>query len=253
MCKRLFLFFSFCFFAIAAFSADQGPVAKQLVTDQSGVLQAEQLQLLERKLEAYNDSTSTQIAIVLQPSTNGRDPYDYAMDIAKSWGIGQEGKNNGVLIFIATEDRKIRILTGRGIEDRLPDAICKRIINRQLRPALKMGDYFGGLDAATDEMMARASGAFVNDEEPDGGGVPLVFIFVIVFVIISIIGKIINRNNRGGGNNSRGGGMFFPPIFMGGGNNWGSGSSGWGSGGGGGGFGGFGGGSFGGGGAGGDF
>ncbi len=253
MCKRLFLFFSFCFLALPAFSADQVPVGKQLVTDQSGVLHAEQLQQLERKLEAYNDSTTTQIAIVLQPSTNGRDPYDYAMDIAKSWGIGQEGKNNGVLIFIATEDRKIRILTGRGIEDRLPDAICKRIINRQLRPALKMGDYFGGLDAATDEMMARASGAFVNDEEPDGGGIPLVFILVIVFVIISIIGKIINRNNRGGGNNSRGGGMFFPPIFMGGGNNWGSGSSGWGSGGGGGGFGGFGGGSFGGGGAGGDF
>ncbi len=253
MCKRLFLFFSFCFLALPAFSADQVPVGKQLVTDQSGVLHAEQLQQLERKLEAYKDSTTTQIAIVLQPSTNGRDPYDYAMDIAKSWGIGQEGKNNGVLIFIATEDRKIRILTGRGIEDRLPDAICKRIINRQLRPALKMGDYFGGLDAATDEMMARASGAFVNDEEPDGGGIPLVFILVIVFVIISIIGKIINRNNRGGGNNSRGGGMFFPPIFMGGGNNWGSGSSGWGSGGGGGGFGGFGGGSFGGGGAGGDF
>jgi len=251
MCKRFVFLFLGLFISLGVFSKDEIPVAKQLVTDQSGVLQAEQLQQLERKLEAYNDSTSTQIAIVLQETTNGRDPYDYAMDLAKNWGIGQKDKNNGVLIFVATGDRKIRILTGRGIEDRLPDAICKRIINRILKPALKGGDYYGGLDAATDEMMARASGAFVNDEEPDGGGVPLVFIFIIVFFIVSIIGKIINRNNRGGGNNSRGGGMFFPPIFMGGGRDWGDSGGGWGSSGGG--FGGFGGGSFGGGGAGGDF
>ncbi|MEY2792672.1 MAG: hypothetical protein RJA76_664 [Bacteroidota bacterium] len=253
MCKRLIVFFLVSFSTLFVFANDNLPVAKQLVTDQSGVLQADQLQQLERKLEAYNDSTSTQIAIVIQETTNGRDPYDYAMEIAKSWGIGQKGKNNGVLIFIASTDRKIRILTGRGIEDRLPDAICKRIINRLLKPSLKVGDYYGGLNAATDEMMARASGAFVNDSDPaDGDGIPFVFIFVIVFFIISIIGKIINRNNRGGGNNSRGGGgMFFPPIFLGGGRNWDSGNGGWGSGGGG--FGGFGGGSFGGGGAGGDF
>lgn len=249
MIKRVFILLILGVFPLIGFSKDEVPVAKHLVSDQSGVMQPDQVQQLEQKLVAYNDSTSTQIAIVIQPSTNGRDPYDYAMDIAKSWGIGQKDKNNGVLIFIASEDRKIRILTGRGIEDRLPDAICKRIINRILKPSLKAGDYFGGLDAATDEMMKRASGAFVNDEEDGNGqGVPLVFIFIIVFVVISILGKISNRNNRGGGNSSRGGGMFFPPIFLGGGN-----SGGWSSGGGGGGFGGFGGGSFGGGGAGGDF
>ena len=253
MFNKFFLFISLFFISLFASAKDEIPVAKQLVTDQSGVLQSDQLQLLEQKLEAYNDSTSTQIAIVIQPTTNGRDPYDYAMDIAKSWGIGQKDKNNGVLIFIASEDRKIRILTGRGIEDRLPDAICKRIINRILKPSLKVGDYFGGLNEATNEIMERASGAFVNDEADDRGeGIPLFFIFIIIFVIFSILGKIFNRNNRGGGNRNNGGGMFFPPVFLGGGN-WGSGGSGWGSGGGGGGFGGFGGGSFGGGGAGGDF
>ncbi len=250
MVKRILVLFFVCI-STSTFAQETLPIAKQLVTDQSGVMSADQVQQLETKLEAYSDSTSTQIAIVIQETTQGKDPYDYAMEIAKTWGIGQKGKNNGVLIFIASGDRKIRILTGRGIEDRLPDAICKRIINRILKPSLKAEDYFGGLNAATDEMMERASGAFVNDEDPDGGeGVPLVFIFIILFVIISIIGKIINRNNRGGGNNSRGGGMFFPPVFLGGGRNWDSGNSGWGSGGG---FGGFGGGSFGGGGAGGDF
>jgi uncharacterized protein len=240
----------FLFVSIQTFAQKAIPEAsKQLVTDLSNVLSVDQKEQLENKLVAYDDSTSTQIAILLVPSTDGKDPYDYAMDVAKSWKIGQEKKNNGVLIFVATTDRKIRILTGRGIEDRLPDAICKRIINRILKPTFKQGAYYEGLEAATDEMMQRASGAFVNDEGPDGGGdVPLVFIFLIIFIIFSIIGKIINRNNRGGGNNNRGGGMFFPPIFFGGnggGNDWGSG--------GGGGFGGFGGGSFGGGGAGGDY
>lgn len=248
MFRKNYFLILLAFLSFSMVAKDVTPVAKQLVTDQSGVLQADQLQQLERKLEAYNDSTSTQIAIVLQETTNGIDPFDYAMEIAKTWGIGQEGKDNGVLIFVATKDRKIRILTGRGIEDRLPDAICKRIINQILKPTFKVGDYYGGLDAATDEMMARASGAFVNDKEPNGEGIPPILVFIIVFFIISIIGKIMNRNNRGGGgNSSRGGGMFFPPIFMGGGR--GSGGD-WGSGGG---FGGFGGGSFGGGGAGGDY
>jgi len=248
MFRKFYSLIVLTFLSLTVVAKDVIPVAKQMVTDQSGVLQVDQIQQLERKLEAYNDSTSTQIAIVLHETTNGMDPFDYAMEIAKTWGIGQEGKDNGVLIFVATKDRKIRILTGRGIEDRLPDAICKRIINQLLKPTFKVGDYYGGLDAATDEMMARASGAFVNDKEPDGEGIPPIFVFIIVFVIISIIGKFMNRNNRGGGgNSSRGGGMFFPPVFMGGG---GSPSGGWGSSGG---FGGFGGGSFGGGGAGGDY
>lgn len=220
------------------------------VLDASSVLKPEEIQRLEQKLRGYADSTSTQFAIVLVPSTGGRDPFDYAMEIGKTWGVGQKDKNNGVVILVAVEDRKIRIVTGRGIEDVLPDAICKRIINRILKPSLKVGDFYGGLDAATTEMMQRARGQFKSDPDEESGGIPPVLIIFIIFVIISIIKAI---RNRGGGSNpgSRGGGgMFFPPVFFGGGD------YGRGSGGGGGGgfdFGGFGGGDFGGGGAGGDF
>lgn len=221
------------------------------VVDLSNKLSPEEKQNLEKKLRGYADSTSTQLEIVIVPTTGNTDPYDYAMEIGKSWGVGQKDKNNGLVLLITSETRKIRIVTGRGLESVLPDAICKRIINRILKPALKQGDYFGGIDAATTEMMQRASGTFQSDgggEQQDG--IPLVFIILVFFIIIMIIRAIKNRGG-GSGPGSTGGGIFFPPIFIGGGNS----GRGFGGNGGGGGFdfGGFGGGDFGGGGTGGDF
>ena len=242
MRKLLFLLL----FSVRLF-AQEGIPAKPsgFILDEAGLLNPEEENALEQKMRGYADSTSTQFAIVLVNSTNGRDPYDNAIDIGKIWGVGQKGKNNGVVILAAMQDRKLRIVTGRGIEDVLPDAICKRIINRTLKPTFKVGAYYQGLDQATSEMMQRASGEFKNEdsgEEPQG--IPPFIIIFLILVIISIIKAIRNRGG-GGGPGSRGGGMFFPPIFLGGGD----------SGGGGGGFdfGGFGGGDFGGGGAGGDF
>ena len=233
--------------------AQEGIPAKPsgYILDEAGLLNPEEENALEQKMRGYADSTSTQFAIVLVNSTNGRDPYDYAIDIGKVWGVGQKGKNNGVVILVAMQDRKLRIVTGRGIEDVLPDAVCKRIINRILKPTFKAGVYYQGLDEATTEMMRRASGEFKNEdsgEEPQG--IPPVIIIFLILIIISIIKAVRNGGGKGGPG-SRGGGMFFPPIFLGGGNY----GSGGGSGGGGGGcdFGGFGGGDFGGGGAGGDF
>ena len=233
--------------------AQEGIPAKPngFILDEAGLLNPEEENALEQKMRGYADSTSTQFAIVLVNSTNGRDPYDYAIDLGKVWGVGQKGKNNGVVILVAMQDRKLRIVTGRGIEDVLPDAVCKRIINRILKPTFNAGVYYQGLDEATTEMMRRASGEFKNEdsgEEPQG--IPPVIIIFLILIIISIIKAVRNGGGKGGPG-SRGGGMFFPPIFLGGGNY----GSGGGSGGGGGGFdfGGFGGGDFGGGGAGGDF
>jgi uncharacterized protein len=232
--------------------AQEGIPAKPAgyILDEAGLLNPDEENALEQKMRGYADSTSTQFAIVLVNSTNGRDPYDYAIDIGKIWGVGQKGKNNGVVILVAMQDRKLRIVTGRGIEDVLPDAVCKRIINRILKPTFKAGVYFQGLDEATTEMMRRASGEFKNEdsgEEPQG--IPPFILIFFILVIISIIKAARNGGGKGGPG-TRGGGMFFPPIFLGGGN-----YGGGGSGGGGGGFdfGGFGGGDFGGGGAGGDF
>jgi uncharacterized protein len=248
MRKILVLLF---FISLTAF-AQEGIPAKPngFILDEAGLLNPEEENALEQKMRGYADSTSTQFAIVLVNSTNGRDPYDYAIDIGKTWGVGQKGKNNGVVILAAMQDRKLRIVTGRGIEDVLPDAICKRIINRILKPTFKAGAYYQGLDQATSEMMQRASGEFKNEdtgEEPQG--IPPVVMIFLILIVITII-QALRKGGGGRGPGSRGGGMFFPPIFLGGGNFGGDSSS---SDGGGFDFGSFGGGDFGGGGAGGDF
>jgi uncharacterized protein len=248
MGNRFALFIGFFLIAASVWAQDIPAKPDGFVLDLSGKLQADEKASLEQKLRGYADSTSTQFAVVIVPSTQGSDPYDYAISIGKTWGVGQKGKNNGVVILIASEDRKIRIVTGRGIEDVLPDAICKRIINRILKPALKRDAYYEGLNEATTKMMQRASGQFQAEEEDVPTGVPVFLIVFLFFVIINIIRAIKNKGG-GSGPGSRGGGMFFPPIFLGGGGYDRGGSSG----GGGFDFGGFGGGDFGGGGAGGDF
>ena len=216
-------------------------------------LSGSELQSLEQKLRGYADSTSTQITVVIVKTTGDSDPYDYAMKIAKDWGVGQAGKNNGLVLLWAVETRKLRIVTGRGMEATITDAISKRIINTILKPYFQAGQFYQGLDEATSEIMRRASGEFEAEPQGEEGSIfPFLIIILIVIVFLIIASK------RGGGRNggrgfSSGSGWGGPIIFTSGGSSgWGGGSSG-GGGGGGFDFGGFGGGDFGGGGAGGDY
>ena len=232
------------------------PNPPRLVNDFVGVLSSTERSQLEQKLRAYNDSTSTQITIVIVKTTEPYPIGDFAFQVGRKWGVGQQGKNNGLVLAWATETRKVYIATGYGLEGAIPDAIAKRIITNTIAPAFKQQQYYQGLDAATTEIIQRASGEYqAEPQSDDGGGSSGLFIALIVFLIVIFI--IARRNGGGGGGNrSRGGGwgpIFFPTSTFSG---WGgSGGGGW-SGGGsssGGGFGGFGGGSFGGGGAGGDY
>ena len=230
------------------------PNPPRLVNDYVGILQPGERQRLEDKLKAYNDSTSTQITLVIVKTTQPYPIGDFAFQVGRKWGVGQKGKNNGMVIAWATGDRKIYLAVGYGLEGAIPDAIANRIVDNIMVPAFKEQRYFDGLDAATTEIIKRASGEYQADptSDDDGGGGWIVFV-VLAIILLFII---IRMSNRGGGNRYRGGGggpIFFPPTTFSG---WGSSSSGWGGGGGGssgGGFGGFGGGSFGGGGAGGDY
>lgn len=220
------------------------PNPPRLVNDYTQTLSAEEQQQLEQKLVAYFDSTSTQIAIVIEESLEGDDLFDYCQRLATNWGIGEQNKNNGVLIYIAITDRKIRIHTGYGMETTITDAISKRIIEKKIKPNFKEGNYYQGLYEATDIIMQAASGEYVYDrtqgKEPNIKSIlKLIFIIIIIIIVISKFG-----GGRGGRRRSGFGG----PIFWGG--TFGSGGFSSGGGGfGGGGFGGFGGGGFGGGGS----
>lgn len=225
------------------------PNPPRLVNDYAGMLQPGERQQLEQKLKAYNDSTSTQIAIIIVKTTQPYPIGDFAFQVGRKWGVGQKGKSNGLVLAWAPGDRKIYIATGYGLEGAIPDAVANRIVDNIIVPAFKEQRYYDGLDAATTEIIKRASGEYKAEPKSDDGDstwiVFLVFAVILVFIIIGM-------RNRGGGNRYRGGGggpIFFPPTTYSG---WGSSSSGGGDSGGGS-FGGFGGGSFGGGGAGGDY
>ena len=231
------------------------PNPPRLVNDFVGVLSSTERVQLEQKLRTYNDSTSTQITIVIVKTTEPYPIGDFAFQVGRKWGVGQKGKNNGLVLAWATQTRKVFIATGYGLEGAIPDAIAKRIISNTIAPAFKQEQYYQGLDEATTEIIQRASGEYQAEPDTntgDGGSGALIFALIIFIIIIFIISR---RNKGGGSNRNRGGGwgpIFFPTSTYsgwggsGGGSSWGGGSSG-------GGFGGFGGGSFGGGGAGGDY
>ena len=224
---------------------------RQLVNDFAHVMSVEQTRALEQKLVAYNDTTSTQIAIVIERSTEGEDIFNYAIRLAENWGIGQDGKDNGILIYIATEDRKMRILTGYGAEPTVTDAMAKRIIERIIIPAIKRGKYYEGLDKATTKISQLAAGEFSADDSGADSISPLL-IFLLILLLFFLFAYLASKGSGGSGGGYYRGGHYNDPWRGSGG--WiGGGSAGGGGISGGGGFGGFGGGSFGGGGAGGSW
>ncbi|UOQ98423.1 TPM domain-containing protein [Hymenobacter sp. 5317J-9] len=237
----------------AAQNTPPRPNPPRLVNDLAGLMQAGEADALERKLVAYDDSTSSQIAVVTVPTLDGDDVANYAQNLYESWGIGRKGKNNGILILVAQQEHVARIQTGYGLEGAVPDAIAKRIISNTLVPAFRQNQYYAGLDRATDQLIALAKGEYQADPEDarpqrsrgsSGSGFPF---WAIIIVMVFIFIMLRNRGGGGGRGNRGFGGGFVPPIIFGGGGF--GGGGGWGGGGGGGGFGGFGGGSSGGGGA----
>jgi uncharacterized protein len=262
--KKYFLFLYFTFLVLSAFAQDASevpprPEPPRLVNDLANMLQPAEVQTLEQKLVNYNDSTSTQIAIVTITSLGPYEIADFAYRLGESWGIGGKGKNNGILILVSKSERKVNISTGYGMEATVPDALAKRIIEQIIKPAFRDGNYYQGLDGATSQVMLLASGQYkAEPRERDSGDSPILFWVIIGLLALFIISRMFRGGGgRGGGGmrtlmNPYGGFGTFGDFSSGRGPFGGGGGGGFG-GGGGGGFGGFGGGSFGGGGASGDW
>lgn len=238
------------------------PNPPKLVNDFASVLSQPDAQRIESALVAFSDSTSNQIVVVIVNSLEGIDKAQFAYDIGHEWKVGQSEFNNGVVILIkpkrGNEKGEAFIATGYGLEGALPDAICRRIVDREMIPRFQEEDYFGGIVAALNVIMPIAAGEISSDKYAasngeDGGlaAAILVILFIIIFVVLSAVSK------KGGGGNYGGGGRKGPGLaellilgsLMSGGRGGRSGGGGFGGGG----FGGFGGGGFGGGGAGGSW
>ncbi len=226
--------------SIAGFSLDVPQKPNRLVNDYANILSKSQVQNLEQKLVQYDKETSTQIALVTIKSLEGDDLFDYSQRLAEAWGIGGGKNDNGVLLLISYDDRKIRIHTGYGAEGALPDAISKRIIENEIKPAFKTGDYYGGIASGINAMTQALAGEYTAEPVKEKRGLPYgIFIFLAIFILFSLFGR--KRKYTGYGNSGR---RYYGTPFIGG---FGGGSGGFGGGSGG--FGGFGGGGFGGGGA----
>jgi uncharacterized protein len=246
---------------LTSFGQDLPAITNRLVNDYTGTLQASQVQQLESKLVAFDDTTSTQIAVVILPTTGDYDIADFGVRLAQKWGIGNKGKDNGILLLVALNDRAVTIQTGYGVEGAVPDAIAYRIIQNEIKPAFRQGDYYSGIDQAVNALISYTKGEYKADPRgasSGGSGFSGILIFVIIIVVILAIFGRGRKGGGGGGNVLSGRGaseLFWWTLLSqmgkggGGGGGFGGGFGSGGGGFGGGGFGGFGGGGFGGGGA----
>ncbi|WP_254244052.1 YgcG family protein [Hymenobacter sp. BRD128] len=188
------------------------PDPPHLVNDLAGLMQPQEVAALEQKLVAYDDSTSSQIAVVTVPSLDGNDIADYAQKLYESWGIGRKGKDNGILVLVAKQEHLARIQTGYGLEGAVPDALAKRIISNTLVPAFKENNYYAGLDRGTDQLIALAKGEYKADpsqvqqqgSRDHSGSGPGFWIIIGVLVLFFIL------RSRGGAAGAGAGGLHSP-------------------------------------------
>ena len=193
-----------CSFSFAQFQIPEKPQLETSVYDYINLLSESQKNSLEQKLIRYSDSTSTQIVMAIIRSTEGENITYLGAQWGQKWGIGQAGKDNGILVLLAKDDRKIAINTGYGVEGSLTDAMSRRIIENVIIPQFKQDDYYSGLNNGADAIFQVLNGEFQEDRTfDDNPGFPFeAFLPIIIFIVILIILSSRNRRNKGG----RGGG-----------------------------------------------
>ena len=175
------------------------PNPPRLVNDAAGILSPQQREILEDKLVALDDSTSNQIAVVIIPTTGDYPIETYSIKMLRDWGIGGSKHNNGVLLLVAINDRKVRIEVGYGLEGAIPDITAKSIIDNDITPNFREGNYYRGLDDAIDDISKAAAGEYKEKRQRDEGGGGSLFTFIIILFIVLIIVGNIRGGGRGGG------------------------------------------------------
>ncbi len=172
MRRALLALAAFLFPALAAAQIAVPPL-KARVTDLTGTLSAEQLQALERTLAEFETRKGSQVAVLMVPSTQPEAIEQYAVRVEEAWKLGRKGVDDGVLLLVAKNDRKLRIEVGYGLEGVLPDATGKRIIEEDIVPRFKQGDFYGGVRAGTDRILKVIEGEplAAARRDADGGSV----------------------------------------------------------------------------------
>lgn len=134
------------------------PALKARVTDLTGTLSQGQAASLEQKLAAFETRKGSQMAVLMLPTTQPETVEQFSIRVAEAWKIGRKGTDDGVILVVAKDDRRLRIEVGYGLEGAIPDATAKRVISEVITPRFKAGDFYGGILAGVDRLIQLADG-----------------------------------------------------------------------------------------------
>jgi uncharacterized protein len=177
------------------------PTPTRYFNDYANVVSRTVADQLNQKLEQFERDTSNQILVVIYPKMQSESSIeDYTVRVAEAWKVGQKLKNNGAVLFVFVQNHKLYIQVGYGLEGALPDALCKRIIDSEITPSFKQGDFSGGLTAGVNAMMAATKGEYkgtghtVHDQQQQNGNViagvvVTVALLILLFSFIASIAK----------------------------------------------------------------
>jgi uncharacterized protein len=211
------LFVALLLIAAPALAEVQAPALSGRMVDQAGILTGAQESRLTARLKDLEDKTSIQLVVVTLPSLRGSPIEDWGLTLGRSWGIGQKGKDNGVLLIVAPNDRELRIEVGYGLEGTLPDATADAIIRNVIVPRFKSGAMADGISDGVDAIIAVLSGSgeeFTPSRTEALGqmlsnAVP--FLFIAFFIIMMIVNFIRHRGQPRGSRyyRNRSGGWLY--------------------------------------------
>jgi len=190
-----------CLIVAASALDTEVPFLSRRVNDVAGILSAGTVSSLEALLKAHEDSTSNQVAVLTIASLEGESIEEYSIHVVDEWKLGQKGKDNGVLLLVVRDDRKVRIEVGRGLEGDLPDITCGSIIRKQILPRFKEGDYDAGVHDGIQAILAAIHGSYVAEAEETGGDDfwGRVFAAALFLVVVGLFTAIMLFTPGGGG------------------------------------------------------
>lgn len=226
--RSLFLWASLALLAVGLRAETLPPKPALYFNDYAGLASPQRAAAFNRRLEQFERDTSNQFLVAIFPSFDSASSVeDYTVRVAESWQVGQKGKNNGVVLFLFMAQHKVYVQVGYGLEGALPDALCHQIIENEIKPRFRAGDYDGGLDSALNAIIAAAKGEYrgtgrTHAEISGNLPVPVLIVFFVIFGlgIFAVRSSVKSQSFTYGRRRTLGGGTY---------SNWGG--SGWTSGG----------------------
>ncbi len=189
----LFIILLLCFWPFLAYGLDV-PKLQGYVNDYAGMISPSVKSKIEERLRTFEQSDSTQIVILTIPSLEGENIEEFGIKVAERWKIGQQGKDNGAILIVSKQERKIRIEVGYGLEGRLTDLTAGRIIDLVIKPRFKQGDFDGGFVAGVSSLIDATRGEFTAERRPvhqrQRGVPPFLTFFLFLAVFTLILGSV---------------------------------------------------------------